>query len=331
MKVFFYLVPRQTASKVDMFQDEGGTTLQKTKIGRKTSNIYRPLLSMSTGKLKTGLDEMVENPFKDDPKEKIKAGFEPYILGKERVKLQHLLEYKHGVPVDHYTSLPLKSEVYGIPEKEEGLKVPYFQRQGFQVKISDTGLMLDTSKPEDELIYYFLKASDKCASTREAANPMTHEYYIGAENEGEDKVFSKTEVIDKAVAKLVTGEISDDYKVKISKVLGLAKKEVSPKKAHMNLRTYITKETKDQLSNVKKFLSLVESLESPKEREKLEAKALLEDLIAYRIVTSTSDIYEWKSKGINIGMNKASALDYLLNPHKQDEVEELTRELNNKK
>jgi hypothetical protein len=331
MKVFFYLVPRETATKVDAFAGDNGEPLLKTKIGNKTGNVYRVLTSGSTGRLKTGLDIMVDNPYKSLDKEQVKSGFEPVIFNKEKVKLQHILEYKHGVPVDFYTDMPITNEVYTKELLARNKEIPFFQRGEFKVKLSDSGLMLDTDNHMDELKYYFLKASNKCAPSGEKANPSIHEFYIGAENESEEKLFSKTELIDKATALLVTGVISDDYKIKISKVLGLTKKEVNAKKAHMALRNYVVEKHKNQLERVKEFIELVEGLSEPKNKERLEAKALLEDLISYRVVTSASDIYEWKSKGINIGMNKAAALDYLLSPHKQDEQEELIRELESKK
>ena len=331
MKVFFYLVPKETASKVDTFTGDSGEPLLKTKIGNKTGNVYRPLVSGSTGKIRTGLAEMVDNPYKTLDKDVIKSGFEPFIFQKEKVKLQHLLEYKHGVSVNYYTDMPISQEVYTKELLARNVEIPFFQRGDFKIKLSDSGLMIDTDNPREELMYYFLKSSDKCAPSGEKANPMLHEYYIGQENESEEKIFNKTELIDKAIAKLVTGEISDDYKVKIAKVLGLIKKESNVKKAQMQLRNYITEKHKAQVERVSGFLELVEGLKEPKNKEKLEAKALLEDLIAYRVVSSASDIYEWKSKGINIGMNKVAALDYLLSPHKQDEQEELIRELESRK
>ena len=87
MKVFFYLVPRETATKVDAFAGDNGEPLLKTKIGNKTGNVYRVLTSGSTGRLKTGLDIMVDNPYKSLDKEQVKGGFEPVIFNKRKSKI----------------------------------------------------------------------------------------------------------------------------------------------------------------------------------------------------------------------------------------------------
>jgi hypothetical protein len=327
MRVFFYLVPRETASKVDLFTGENGEPLNKTKVGLKTGNVYRPLVSATTGKLKTGLDVMVDNPYKTEEKDTIKPGFEPYIYGKEKIKLQYLLEYKHGVRPNYYSDDAPVKEVAG---KDDTEKTPFFQTEKFKVVITDKGLMLDTDKHLDELTYYFLKSSTRCAPNLASANPNLHEYYIGQENESEEKLFNKVQLVDKAVSILVNPDFSDEFKVKIAKVLKLAKKETTGVKAHMLLRSYITENVKDQKERVVYFLDITESLKTPEGKEKLEAKALLEDLINYRVISSTGDIYKWKNRDITIGTNKTAAVEFLLNPLKQDEVLELERELREK-
>lgn len=327
MKVFFYLVPRETASKVDLFTGGNGEPLNKTKVGTRTGNVYRPLKSASTGKLKTGLDVLVDNPYKTDVKEKIKPGFEPYLYEKEKVKLQYLLEYKHGVAVNYYSDLAPVKEVAG---KDDTDKTPLFQTEKFKVKISDKGLLLNTDTPFEELVYYFLKASSKCAPNLASANPNEHEFYIGQENESEEKLFNKMQLIDKAVSTLVDSDFTDEYKIKICKVFKLAKKDITGTKAHMVLRNYLTEGVKDQKERVNLFLDTVKSLETPLGKEKLEAKALLEDLINYRVISSTGDIYKWKNRDITIGTNKVAAVEFLLNPLKQEEVMELERELKEK-
>jgi len=327
MRVFFYLVPRETASKVDLFTGDSGEPLNKTKIGGKASNVYRPLVSAATGKLKTGLDVMVDNPYKSEPKEKIIPGFEAYIFEKEKVKLQHLLEYKHGVKPNYYDDTAPAREVAG---KDDSEKTPFFQTEKFKIAISDKGLMIDTDKHFDELAYYFLKASSKCAPNLASANPNLHEFYIGQENESEEKLYNKMKLIDKAVSTLVDPDFSEDYKVKIAKVLKLAKKDTTAVKAHMLLRNYVTEGVKDQKERVSQFLDIVETLKTPDGKEKLEAKALLEDLVNYRVISNTGDIFKWKNRDITIGTNKIAAVEFLLNPLKQDEVLELERELKEK-
>ena len=324
MKVFFYLVPRETATQVHKFAGDNGETLQKTKVGQRTGNVYRPLISASTGRLKTGLNELVDNPYKDLEKEQIKSGFEPYVYKKEKIKLQHLLEYKHGVEADYYTDKAPAKEVSGKDDKDN---TPYFQLRTTKVTLTDTGMMLDTDKPEDELKYYFLKASDKCAPSLREANSMKHEYYIGMENEDIEVEQNKAKLEDKAISSLVNEEISDDYKIKIVKVLGLAKKDITTSKAYMLLRSYVTEKHKDKEKRVKEYLTYINGYSDPKFREKIDAQAFLADLVAYRIVANVADTYTWKSTNINMGFNKAAAVEFILDANKQEHIDALEKEL----
>lgn len=323
MKVFFYLVPRETATQVHKFTGGNGETLQKTKVGQNTGNVYRPLISVSTGRLKTGLNELVDNPYKDLDKEQVKSGFEPYVYKKEKITLQHLLEYKHGVEANYYTD-KASSDIVSKDDKDD---TPYFQLKTTKVTLTDTGMMLDTAKPEDELKYHFLKASDKCAPSLREADVMKHEYYIGMENEDVEVEQNKAKLEDKAIASLVNEEISDDYKIKIVKVLGLAKRDVTSSKAYMLLRSYVTNKHKEKEKRIKEYLTYINGYSDPKFREKIDAQAFLADLVAYRVVANVADTYTWKSTNINMGFNKAAAVEFILDANKQEHIDALEKEL----
>lgn len=327
-KVFFYLCPRETATKVHTFTTESGESLNKTKVGSNVANVYRVLQSVSTGRLKTGLNELVDNPYVSLSKDKIKSGFEPYIFEKEKVKLQHLLEYKHGVSPNEYSDAAPAKLVAG---KDDTADTLYFHRLNSIVKITDKGLPLDLNNPEDEIKYYWLKASDKCAPSRDKIKKGIHEYFIGSEFEDEELKINKMQLIDKAIFELMNPELSDEVKEKIAKKLDVVSKENSSKKVYSALRLHLTDNHKDQKERVTEFLRIVQKLEDPVFRERLNAEVLLKDLVDYFIISNKSETYEWKSKGIKLGFSKAEAIDFLLHPKKQEEVEKLETELKNKK
>lgn len=320
-KVFFYLCPRETATKVHTFTASNGESLRKTKVGS-SANIYRPLKSVSTGRLKTGLDELVENPYKTFSKDKITPGFESYIFEKEKIKLQHLLEYKHGVPPNTYTNIVPDDLVLKNEEK-----VPFFIKRTHFAKIGDSGLVLNLDKPEDELKYYWLKSSDKCAPSREKIKNGIHEYYIGMENEDEETKVKKMEMVDKAVYALMNPELTDEVKEKIAKKLDLVSRINSPQKIYSALSSYIKDSHKEQSQRISSFMDIINKLDDVVFKEKLNAEVLLKDLVDYYIVTNKSNTYEWRSKGIKLGYNKADAIEFLIHPKKQGEVEELQKEL----
>ena len=330
-KVFFYFVPRETATKVHNFSTSDGRSLNKIKVGKHVGNVYRALKSASTGKLKTGLDVIVDNPYKEHSKENIKPGFEPYLLNKNEVKLQHLLEYKHNVDVNYYTDSAPNEVAYKHGDTDETLSLPYFQQRETKATITDTGLVLDLDKPEDEIKYYFLKASSKCAPSREKARAGIHEFYIGFENEDEEQTYNKSQLVDKAIYMLMNPEFTDQDKLRLAKYLDLVSRDTSPKRVHTVLRTYIVEKHKDQSTRVKKFINTINSLETPESRERFNATVILNDLVNYYIVTVKQGIYTWKDTGLEIGVNKSEAVNFLLNPKKQAEQDELNSKLEYKK
>lgn len=327
-KVFFYLCPRDTATKVHNFTNERGQSLNKTKVGMKVGNIYRPLQSASTGKLVTGLDKMVDNPYKELPKEKIKPGFEPYIFEKEKVKLQHLLEYKHGRTPNFYNDDASKPVPLNANEISQ---INYMQHKDTFQKITDVGLVLDLSKPEDEVAYYYMTAKSVCAPSREKILKGIHEFYIGFENEDAERSYTKAQLVDKAIYELQNPDLTDEVKSKIAKVLGLVSRDAAPQRVYTTLRTFIIEKDKDQKEKIKKFLDIVTNLSDENFRERFNAEALLADLVDYFIVTNKSGTYNWKKGGLTLAYNKTEAINFLLDPHKQGEVESMEAELNAKK
>lgn len=327
-KVFFYLCPRETATKVHNFTNENGQSLNKTKVSHKVGNIYRPLLSASTGKLVTGLEKMVDNPYKELSKEEIKSNFEPYILGKEKIKLQHLLEYKHGRTPNYYDSSPTKL----VPvNADEISQIGYMQHKDTFRKITDKGLVLDLSKPEDEVAYYYLTAKATCAPSRDKTLKGIHEFYIGFENEDAERTYSKAQIVDKAIYALQNPELTDEVKLKISKVLGIVTRDAAPQRVYTTLRNFIVDKDKDQAEKIARFLDIMNGLDDKNYRERFNAEALLSDLVAYFVVNMKSGTYNWKSNNLVIGYNKTEAVNFLLDPHKQGEVEQLELQLSAKK
>lgn len=327
-KVFFYLCPRETATKVHNFTNENGQSLNKTKIGVNIGNVYRPLLSASTGKLVTGLNKMVDNPYKELPQEKIKSKFEPYILGKEKVLLQHLLEYEHGQTPGFYSDDASKL----VPLNSEEIKeIGYMQHKDTFTKLTDAGLVLDMAKPEDEVAYYYMTAKSKCAPSREKVLKGIHEFYIGFENEDAERTYSKAQLVDKAIYALQNPELTDEVKSKIAKVLGLISRDSTAQRVYTALRNFVVDADKNQKDNIAKFLDIMNSLDDSKFVERFNAEALLADLVAYFIVTVKSGTYTWKNSNLPIGYNKSEAVNFLLNPHKQGEVEEIEKQLQTKK
>jgi hypothetical protein len=126
-------------------------------------------------------------------------------------------------------------------------------------------------------------------------------------------------------------DLTNTFKLKLAKALDLISRDVAPKRVHTVLRNFIVDKHKDQTSRIKQFIELLDSLEVKENRERFNATVMLHDLVSYYIVGVKQGIYTWKSNGLEIGINKTEAINFLLNPKKQAEQEELEKQLEVKK
>lgn len=89
--------------------------------------------------------------------------------------------------------------------------------------------------------------------------------------------------------------------------------------------------TKMGLSDIEVFSDYFLKLKDSEGRERLESEYLLNQLLDYNIVSEKYGTYKWKAQGLDIGYKKSEAIDFLLDPKKQGQVEDLEKELNIKK
>lgn len=336
-KVFIKTIPRETATKISDFRNESGertSKLNKTKMGRCKTKLTCPY-SSKTHRLITGLDEFysedgVTNPYKDNAK--LPQEF-MYIKDKEKITLQEYLEVKHGVRKDYYTSRPAKAR-QNFDTK--GADRPFFW--DFSYPMSDGSTMLDLSNSKDEAAYYMFKSPEYKLVANSEKDYRSHkypyaQYYISYENEGEEIQFASKKRLNRAVA-ILEGEQLQDVETmkKFVKILKLAKDISSVTQGYNLIDTLIkTDKSTGATSGLNRFLSLAELLDTPEGRERLTAKAELADYINHWIITEKAGTYTWVSKAMVIANREEEAIDYLVNPGKQIEQEELSLSLKAKR
>lgn len=323
-KVIIKTIPRETASKVSEFRNGvNGKKLNRTKLGRCKDTI-RAFYSSRTGALLTGLDKVVNNLYykstKDLPKE-----FE-YLKAQETATLQELLEVKHGKPKNFYTNRAWNPRDGYKPEN-----LTFFQQ--FKYSLNDGATILDLSNPLEEIAYYMLKASPKVAESNKPEDRHKKpraDFYIADKNESIQEKFTKKKLYGEANTKLNDPKFTPSYQRKVCKVLQLVKGDVTTipdEQIYLILDTFIEDGLKAKEDNLIKFLEVYSLTQSAEGRNELEATVLLEDLVNYRIVTDSRGTYTWISKQIIIGQRKIEAVDFLLDPKKQPERDELERQL----
>jgi hypothetical protein len=323
-KVIIRSIPRQTATKVSEFTDrKTGKKLNKNKIG-KCTDAYRAQYSEKTGKLLTGLTEVVNNPFYKSEKN-VPHEFE-YVKTKEKITLQELLEIKHNKPRGFYTDRAWQP---GDGYNEANLT--FFQK--FKFKLNDGSTILDLSKPLEEVAYYMLKAHPLVAGSNKIEDKILKpkaEYYVSDKNESIQEKYTKRRQYNDCITKLEDNKFTPSYQRKVAKVLQLFKGDLSSvtdESIYISIDNFIEEGYKSKPENLTAFEEAYKLTSSAEGRKELEATCLLEDLVSYRIVTDNKGTYVWVSKQLVLGQRKVEAIDFLLDPKKQPEKDEMERQL----
>jgi ribosomal protein L17 len=303
--------------------------------GTKTTICPRRLPS---GLIETGLDEIVPNPYKDgdDGQGNYKVEWAHRILaGKPFVKRQHILEYKHGVPFDYYTSkIPMEPIA---SNKEDKL---FFEKAESKPVLGDGTTFLDLNNPLHELWYYILRAHPQVANSLaelEDGGNIDAEWYIVDEDEKETIKLTRNERELKAAAAL--HDLKENYTdavIMVAKSLELD--EANEQVTDINKKRLINKLV-NVLSNYYKtnedcynaFIFTYEKWKNPAERAEVIASADLYDYMKAGIVFYRNGRYNYISPSVAGQVSQTFAFnsktsfinDFLLSPYYQDAVESL--------
>lgn len=249
--------------------------------------------------LATGLDVMVSNPYQDEsyfPDEK----FEKLLKGKEKVKLQYILEFEHGVPYDFYTSnIPDR-----LPAKNGDRK--FFESNQATISLGNDILYLRMSNPIDRLMYYALTARNEGTTPMVALNfaELTEnpkavycKWYFLDEEERQSVKLSKIERKNKiafALESIRNSKKSEDL-VTIAKVLEIEDARdlnLTPEKAYLLINDYA-------FSDVKRgdlFLDKFDIYKDKIRKIELEAEAEIFNFVNYGIIGYRNGKYEVQFK-----------------------------------
>lgn len=309
--VYIYSTQRESALKLDEFvSDTSGKRLKKTKIGRTTDG-FQALYSPKVGGLKNGLSY---KPWLDE------NGVQKEENG-VKLTLQDKMERKWNLPKGFLTNKPWR-------KGQTSDEFTYYQTTSW--RLADGSTVLDLNIMNDELAYYVYLDSKYVGNSekewREHKWPYaTH--YIALENEAEELKYKKNERKSRAFASLHSEDMTPAMKRSFIYLLELANStsELTDQQAHNLLFDYIDTTTFTPGSNIDKFLNLYTKLETPGGRSELEAELLLMKLLTKRVISEKQGAYFWvRPEGtIELGVTKAEAIDFILNPKKQTLVDEL--------
>lgn len=289
------------------------TNLKKTR-EPDTGVVYSFPFNIKSGKLYTGLSELVVNPYHNMDVLDFSRMFEihrdyidllPDFLSKERVTKQELLEIKHGkAPNDYHNGsgftmfkppADMKEFDNGKGELAKLRLVLYPRPNMFK---TDT----ITSELKIAMIDALVKAG-KIAGSKDMAN-SEHEFFVSQDNEEETNLSKKRDLIEAAVYKLVKLKHESPYfkSYQFATILRtknnqtLVKGESTPERVKSVLSNYLSDNNSDQMEHVTRFSKLWDLSVTPEGADKVMVYYTLQQALNTNIITHRNNQYVWNSK-----------------------------------
>ena len=255
--------------------------------------------AISSRGLDTGLDEIIDNPYKNEPVYNPDWG-EKVLKGKEKVLLQHVLEYKHGREFGYYRS----NVVDNIYPSDKRSEQPFFSTEQASVPLSNNVTFLDLTNPLHEVWFHILRKSSEVANSYEELDNGRNNafFYMVSEEEMESVKAEKDRKLNIAAAALeeLYKETSDTI-LKLAKALGNDNKDLTKQTAY----GWLNKFFKDNSQDHALFMKYYEMYKDPTRRDYLFAAATLQELIDYAIFRTRDHKIYWVAPESDTAPHKA--------------------------
>lgn len=287
----------------------------------------------STNALRTGLDHLVSNPYKNQSS--YTQEWEVILKGKEEVLLQHILEYECDYPVNFLT--------HRIPPgavASDKIDKKFFESVESKPRLDGGVSFLHMSNPIHRVNYYTLLAHKAVANTYEElleGGNLDAEWYIVDEDAKHIREKSKSMRVVEAGAALKELSDSTDAVIQMAKALELSEasdRNLKVDRAWNAIYNYYNKDAK----SFDQFMEVYKLWKDPVSgREKFVAMA---DLFNYQhqgLVSYKNGKYTWfktipgePTQTFMFTGKMGFITEFLLDPAQQENVEILQEEYENK-
>ncbi len=293
--------------------------LNKTKLTRDVGTIICAAHSAKHGGYLTGLYK----PWLENGKQKMENG--------RYLTLQDYYEKKHNRPAGYYHNKMTDPMMNNIGKTEPS----FFESKESTLTLWDGTSVLDLIQPEHEIIYEYLLEHPLIANSEKEY--LDHKwpkalFYIKGVNETDEIKFSRTIQLTQAIAKLHDSDFTLPLKRQVIAILDIAntRTELTEEMIHNLLFEYINAPKSGLVSNIERFIELVNKIKDPKGKAELEARYFLKKLLDYRVVYEKQGSYTWirPTGAVILGETYTEAIDFILNPKKASIIDELKTELN---
>lgn len=292
-------------------------------LGRIPGTVVEYCASLTRNGLETGLDEIVDNPFKD--LEFYRPGWEEILKGNSKIRRQELLEYKHNKPTGFYGNQI--SEV--IPSKGLGDAI-FYQRPESRISLNDGVTYLDLNNNIHELNYYMLKKHPMIANSYEELSfnaAATH--YIVDETERSNRnadEIRKTHKFGARIEELMA--LNDNTLADFCKALQIKVKGINKADSYAAINSHVLKGD----SQYNEFMDTYDLWKDISSREIFEGHVELFDILSIPgILTMRNNKIFWSQPSSDSGKRESwewKSKDqfirkFLVAPEYQEEVETL--------
>lgn len=267
----------------------------------------------NTRKYVTGLDELIDNPFKgrsaaevmsDYSLEQSWADLLEKILSQSKISKQRYYEIIHGTKPDFYdTTADINNSIFTY---RRGKDVDYKSTSfiaSFNITLYDGPNRFSDDTPRGAMAIQLIKNHTKIATSKTLVNPSLHDFYISEENEAEMEKMRKEDVIHEAVARKVTLLKSSSsfkpYQVACL-CLNQSDKPIIHGEANQDLvkqalNNYLG-EGKHQFQNIDRFNAIMDLLDTKETRDKFEILYLVRQAKNTSLVTQSNGLTWWVTK-----------------------------------
>lgn len=279
--------------------------------------------------IKTGLDEFVFNPYKDEERYKFDWA-EKLFKGKDKAKLQHLLEYEYGFEFDYLTS-NIPNEI--SPSNKENKK--FFEKMESRIVLKDNINFFNMANPVHRINFYTLLASDEVASSfTELEDGLNQKagWFVSDDTEKEKYKLSKIERETKAAAALEDLKSHENAIQQMAKALDIEEaNEVKLSSAKAARMVYDYYNQNEDCYN--RFIEYYDIWKDPARRNFIIASAELFDYCKHNVIQYRNGKYTWYKRNPNgpadtfVRTSKFDMINnFLLDPAYQEEVQMIQEE-----
>lgn len=277
---------------------------------RAENSVYRAMfpLDILESKYKTGLEELVTNPFYGSENTTIPES----VRNAPQITLQTLYEIESDLPLGTLTSVATQTMFNTNTAKVKEDSASFIGK--FSIDLFPRVNRFDDTTLRGKLAIQLAKSHPRIAPSKEDANPAVHYFYISEENESVLEANKRQDYIDNVIASKVqllrsTSEFKC-YQVAVLCTMKdgtpIVKGDTNLDQIKVKLNSYLDPTSSKFKDNSTKFMSIMDLVSNKNETNRLFVKYLLQQALNIKIMENRDGYIYWYSKSNTPNMGRHS-------------------------